>query len=340
MARPAAADPLPARQRRSWLRPAIGLVLTIVCAWLALRGVRLADVTLALSQTRSLPLLTALGLEVAIFWAIAVRWQRLFVAPHVPSLGRLFQALNIAQLANAMLPAKTGPLVRTFLIGEGQSEGIARTVTTIAGEKVVEGLSLMLVAAALVPFVPVASWLRVSTMVVAGLLLVAMVIMITLALRQGDASRWLDRLLGRWPRLRRLAQLSLAALAPWRHAPTVVALWAWSAVIWGLTILLNQLLLWALQVQVPPAASVAILVFSQVGIRLPSSPGSLGVLHYLSVVALSLFGVDKSLALSYGLLLHLVTYLPSMLLGLLFLARSGYSLRRLRQSADRQEWAA
>jgi uncharacterized membrane protein YbhN (UPF0104 family) len=79
-------------------------------------------------------------------------------------------------------------------------------------------------------------------------------------------------------------------------------------------------------------APVVILVVSQVGVRLPSSPGSIGVLHYLSVLALALFGVDKSTALSYGIILHLVIYLPASLFGLLFLAKSGYSLRRLRQA--------
>jgi hypothetical protein len=56
------------------------------------------------------------------------------------------------------------------------------------------------------------------------------------------------------------------------------------------------------------------------------------VFHYLSVVTLGLFGVEKELALSYGVLLHLVTYLPPSLLGVVYLGRSGYSLSQLRQS--------
>jgi hypothetical protein len=56
------------------------------------------------------------------------------------------------------------------------------------------------------------------------------------------------------------------------------------------------------------------------------------VFHYLSVVTLGLFGVERELALSYGVLLHLVTYLPPSLLGVLYLGRYGYSLSRLRQA--------
>jgi hypothetical protein len=102
--------------------------------------------------------------------------------------------------------------------------------------------------------------------------------------------------------------------------------------IWAMTVLLNQLLLWSLGIEVPLVAPLLLLVVLQVGVRVPSSPGSIGVFHYLSVLTLALFGVDKDLAFAYGVLLHLVTYLPPSLLGVVYLAKSGYSLRRLRQA--------
>ena len=73
---------------------------------------------------------------------------------------------------------------------------------------------------------------------------------------------------------------------------------------------------------------------------MPSSPGSIGVFHYLSVLTLGLFGVEHELALGYGVLLHLVTYLPPSLLGLVYLGRSGYSLSRLRQAVGTVPTAA
>ena len=99
----------------------------------------------------------------------------------------------------------------------------------------------------------------------------------------------------------------------------------------AVTVFLNQLLLWSLDIDVPLLAPLLLLVVLQIGVRVPSSPGSIGVLHYLSVLTLELFGVGRDLALSYGVLLHLVTYLPPSLLGIAYLAKSGYSLSRLRQ---------
>jgi len=194
----------------------------------------------------------------------------------------------------------------------------------------------LLIALAILPCLqstPLSGQLPWTAWLSAVLFLLVIGLMVWLAYRQQAVICRLERLLGRRPRLFGLARSALSALDVWRRGKVVLALWAWSIAIWAITVLLNQLILWSLDIRVPAAAPFVILVVSQVGVRLPSSPGSVGVLHYLSVLALSLFGVDKSTALGYGIILHLVIYLPASLLGLLFLAKSGYSLRKLRQAS-------
>src|SRR5690606_19557769 len=75
---------------RRWPRVALGLVLSAVCLWLAVRGVRPAEVAQALGQARLLPLVAAVVIEMANFWAIAARWQALCTPPDVPSRAQLF----------------------------------------------------------------------------------------------------------------------------------------------------------------------------------------------------------------------------------------------------------
>ena len=329
----------------SWLvRPAVrvafGLLFSAGCLFLALRSVQLDTLTSALGRARPLPLLLAVAVEILTFLAIAARWQRLFIPHPAPSLGRLFKILNIAQLANAVLPGKAGPLVRAYLAGQGTAGGVAFSLTTIVGEKVVEGMSLLLIGLSILPFLqpsPLSGQLPWTAWLSAALFLLALGVMAFLAVRRQAVISRLERLLGRWPKVLGLARSALSALDVWRRGRVVLSLWIWSIAIWAITVLLNQLILWSLEIQVPAMASVVILVVSQLGLRLPSSPGSVGVLHYLSVLALSLFGVDRSVALGYGIILHLVIYLPASLLGLLFLARSGYSLRKLQQASEEKE---
>ena len=319
-------------QWRSHLRTCLGVLLSLVFLALAFRDVQLHVVASTLSQVNLLLLAAAVAVEMATFWAIAARWQRFFTPRLPPSSARLFEILTIAQLVNGVLPAKLGPLVRAYLAGRGEGEGVAFALTTIVGEKLVEGLSLLMIGAALLPFVPLADWLRPATWVGAALLLTALVLVAWIAFKQEAAGRWLERILARWPRLLGAARSALAALDVWRDRRAILALAGWSVLIWVLTVLLNQLLLWSLGIDVPLVAPLLLLVVLQIGVRVPSSPGSIGVFHYLSVLALTLFGVEKDLAFSYGVLLHMVMYLPPSLLGIVYLVRSGYSLSRLRQA--------
>ena len=318
-------------RRQALLRTAFGLLLSLACLVLLLRGVDWRVVEATLADTQLLLLATAVGVELLTFLAIAARWQRLFLPHAAPTRGQLFAILNIAQLVNALLPAKLGPLVRAYLAGHGDADRVAFALTTVVGEKVLEGVSLLMIALGLLPFTPLADWLRSTVWISAVLLFLLLALLFVAASHRESIFMWTESWLSRWPRLLRLARSMLSALDVWQNGYAVLVLLGWSLFIWAVTVLLNQLLLWSLDIQVPPVAAVLLLVVLQIGVRVPSSPGSIGVFHYLSVVTLSLFGVDKSVALSYGVLLHLVTYLPASVLGIVFLARSGHSLGWLRQ---------
>jgi len=67
-------------------------------------------------------------------------------------------------------------------------------------------------------------------------------------------------------------------------------------------------------------------VVTTVGMLVPSSPGYVGVFHYLVTVALVPFGVPKDLALSFALVWHGVNYLTLCLSGLVALWLHGTSL--------------
>jgi uncharacterized membrane protein YbhN (UPF0104 family) len=97
----------------------------------------------------------------------------------------------------------------------------------------------------------------------------------------------------------------------------VLRLVLWTTSIWGLAILNNHFTLLALGIHLPITASMLILVGLQAGISLPAIPGTIGLFEYICVLALSLFGIDQSLALSYGILLHAIVLVPSTIAGMI-----------------------
>ena len=78
-------------------------------------------------------------------------------------------------------------------------------------------------------------------------------------------------------------------------------------------------------------AGITVLVLTCIGIALPAAPGFIGNYHYACVVALGLFGVGKDIALAYAILLHFLTLVVLIIMGVFFINVSklkvGFSLK-------------
>ena len=108
-----------------------------------------------------------------------------------------------------------------------------------------------------------------------------------------------------------------------RHAETIVeslriiGLWQGLVLmqagylgIWLALAGVNYAVLRALEIGAPVAAAFIVLIVLQVGTSVPSTPGKIGVFQYLTVLALAPFGVAREPALTYGVLLHVVGFVP------------------------------
>jgi uncharacterized membrane protein YbhN (UPF0104 family) len=85
-------------------------------------------------------------------------------------------------------------------------------------------------------------------------------------------------------------------------------------------------------------AASTVLVLTCLGIALPAAPGFIGNYHYACIVALGLFGVAKNTALAYAILIHFLTLVVLVAMGLFFMNVSklkvSFSLRSVIDSGQ------
>ena len=309
---------------RLWL----GLAFSVICIWLVLRGVDLGQLAHALRQVRLYLLFLALLSVVLTFLAKAARWRLLFAdsgAP-APPLGRAFAIICIGMLVNSFLPARLGEVVRAYLIGERGRKSYA--LGTIVVEKVADLVFLVVAVAILLTQHSLPPWLIEPARVTVLLMLVAVFVCLFLAWWDEPAMKLLALLSRMLPLkwrawLERQVRLGLTSLKVLRRPGLVLLLLSWSILVWMLGALTNYLVFLGMGLTLPASAALLLLVVLQAGVAVPSSPGRLGVFHYLTVLTLSLFAVGKEEALGYAVVLHLAVYLPMLILGLWYLWREG-----------------
>jgi uncharacterized membrane protein YbhN (UPF0104 family) len=173
-------------------------------------------------------------------------------------------------------------------------------------------------------------WLRLPAILSVGLLL-------ALSLVVGGGLRWREPFLDRlsrwttgWPL--RVSEALLDGLDVLRSYQAVWRLLGLSLVYWVAVMAVIGLVMQAIGLSLPFVSLLLLLFVLQIGVRLPSSPGSIGVFEYLGVVTLSVFGVDKTAALGAMLVLHVVFFLPPSLLGVGYLMWTSTGLGQLRRA--------
>jgi uncharacterized protein (TIRG00374 family) len=90
----------------------------------------------------------------------------------------------------------------------------------------------------------------------------------------------------------------------------------WSLLIWGFYGTVNYVLMKAIGINPTWTAAFFVLVVLQLGVAIPSSPGRIGVFHYLSVLALTVFAVDEAQAVSYAIMSHFISVILPIIVGL------------------------
>jgi uncharacterized membrane protein YbhN (UPF0104 family) len=120
----------------------------------------------------------------------------------------------------------------------------------------------------------------------------------------------------RWSaRLITFSEAALSGLRSLRDWRAGLMIWFLSVAILVSSIATNYVLFAALGISLSPVAAVFLLVVLRVGEAPPSLPGKVGLFQYLVIIALAAFGVDRTTALTYSLLLYGVAVLPVLLAG-------------------------
>jgi uncharacterized protein (TIRG00374 family) len=288
---------------------------------------------LANSRWQLLPLvLVPFAIDVSLR---TVRWHLLLARPPRPGYRMTFAYLVIGYLANNILPARLGELVRAHLLGTREGVGRSRALGSIAMER-----GLDVAAAALLGAVACAV-VGIHGAIVAGFLLIGLaagaVIGLVVVVPHATMRRLADAIAARMPAgslssaagvARRFLDALLDAATAWRVAAGL----ALSLAAWLATSALFAVTAAAVGVSLAPAGLVAVAVAANLGAALPSAPAGIGPFEFGVVVIATALGVDGPTAFAFGILSHVCTVVPVSVLGGYELGRVHWGLGSLREA--------
>ncbi len=327
------------RSLRFW----ISLVVSVVLIGLFLRATHPRELADALQAADYRWLIPGTAVLFVAIVARCIRWSVLMrpVAPMSPA--RLFPYAIIGYMANNLLPARAGEVVRAYVLGDREGVSKMGTFGTIAVERLFDGCTLVLMlltAGALVGFED--GRLRAIAVASTALFLAAVVGFYLLTLREERALRTIHYVL-RWlpdrfePQVETLAENLVRSLRSVHQPGPLFLVIVFSALAWTIEAGAYAVIGLGFDMDVSFAHYCLLLAAANLAIIVPTFFGGTGPFEWATRLVLIAAAVDPAVASAYAIVAHGVILIPTTVLGLILLWSFGVSFRRItRVEVDEQ----
>jgi glycosyltransferase 2 family protein len=265
----------------------------------------------------------------------AFRWKLLLEPVGRLSTLRATQGIYAGLFTNELVPLRFGELVRAFLVSRWMSSRFTAVLPSMVIERFLDALWLAVGIALAAFFVPLPKDLVEVGDALGGMALLAAFLFLWMVVRtkkeaectEHDSTapvrRWLQgfgsqlvsglRDIGISQRLYVAALLSVSMLAS-----QALALW---------------FMMLACRIDLSLGAATIVLLVVRLGTAIPNAPANVGSFQFFTVLALRLFGEDKTVAAGFSMVYFLALTVPLWILGLLAISRTGMSLSTIRLEA-------
>ncbi len=335
-----------------------GVLVSVLALGLLVLLVDRKDLAHALLSANYWYLAPAIVLYFAGQWFRALRWQYLLAPVSRISARRLYPVIIIGYMANNVLPARLGELVRAVYLSQREKEvSVPASIATLSVERLYDGLTLLAMGAVAAPILLAAglfseaSLAYQSTAVILMIAVIASFAVALVALTALATSRravnWLIAATVILPaRFRVMAAEvihgfveGLATLnSPRKHAILFLGslpVWLAEAGVYLIVAYSFNLDAWFDSFWLLAAAVLLVTVTSNLITAVPASIGGIGPFEVVAQQTLVALGIGAAVAAAYTVAVHLVAlWLPVNIAGLLLLLWHNLSLRRLTALPD------
>lgn len=320
------------------LRMTIGVVTSAAALFILARGIDMPLLLNALSTMNPLYLLPALLSTFVSYYFRAVRWRLILEPVRALPTPPLFSATIVGYMANNILPARLGELVRAHMLARREGIATSQVLATLVVDRLWDGFTVLLILVVTLVTMKLPAGMESvqrsmarGGYLVAALYVAALLVLMVMKRHADGISRIVGRAGSRLPgrageRCVALMESFVSGLSG--GSPTqMFRTFAVSCVVWVFALWPVDLILRSFGLVLPIPASMLILVFLVFAVMIPAAPGYLGTFHLACVYGLKAFRVENESAMSIAIVLHAINFLPVIIAGaaVLLLTRTSLS---------------
>jgi glycosyltransferase 2 family protein len=317
-----------------------GCLLSLVLVYLSIRGVDFGKVVEGFKAVKGGYVLLFLAIALFIQILRSVRWGMMLSPLENVDQWSLFAVSSVGFLAIMAMPARLGELARPYLITKKSQIRMSSAMGTIFVERIFDSIAILSIFGLLFFFIPsLPGWLITSGVLVLLITAFILAFMIIMIVKRETSLRMLAPFIERLPdkistKTNLLINHFIDGLQMIADMGLLFRVLFLSFLIWLINVLAIYSMFLAFGFHLTLTAAAVLMVILLIGIAIPTAPGFIGNWHYACILGLTMYGIDKAAALSFGVVYHFLSLGMAIVLGLIFLPFNRFSLADLKMQAS------
>jgi glycosyltransferase 2 family protein len=325
-------DRKPSRSSLIW-KAIPGYAIAVLCLIWVFHDVHIKELAGSIATIKWQWVAGAVVLDVFSYLCQGMRWRLLLHPIGRISTLQATQAIYAGLFVNEILPMRLGEILRIYLVSRRASARFAAVIPSILVERFFDAIWLALAFGTTVLVVPLPKYLVDSEEILGFTALAATILFIYLVFRKKKAGTADSKNAGPyWRPARWISNLLDKMAAGIRDIGRSRFLYSSFEI--SFLLLLGQILsYWFVMLAYGFELSfwhgAAVFLIVHIGTLIPSAPSNVGTYQFFTVVGLTLFGVNKTLATGFSVVVFLILTIPLWAIGLLVFTRLKLSLKKL-----------
>jgi glycosyltransferase 2 family protein len=314
----------------------IGLIISIVFLYLALRGLHIDQVWGSLQTANYWWLIPGILVYFMGVWVRAWRWHYLLRPLKSIPTKKMFPIVTIGYMGNNIYPARAGEVLRAVVLKNHEGVPISASLATIFIERVFDGVVMLGFVFLNLPELTRLNSdsgfignIRSLSLWGAAAFIGVLVIFLLAAAFPAASERIFEKVFIRFIPMRfrekvmGVTRRFLSGLESLRSPREALMVFFTSVVIWLFETAKYWFVMHAFPFQVSFFALMLMNGIVNLATTLPSAPGYVGTFDAPGIALLTAYGVPGEIAAGYTLVLHVALWLPITALGAYYFAREG-----------------
>jgi len=313
----------------------LGVLISVLFIWLALRGLRLEEFWGAIQKANYWWLLPGIAVYFVGVWVRAWRWHYLLGPIKKIPTRSMFPITTIGYMGNNIYPARAGEVLRAVILKRKEGVSVSASLATIIVERIFDGVVMLAFVFVNLPELAKLTGssgfvgnIQQVAVIGTGVFLGALGVFLLAAMFPQVTMKFVLRFIQLLPqrfhtRLISLSNRFLDGLASLRSPFNVLMVFFTSVIIWLLETGKYWFVMHAFDFSVSFFALMLMNGIVNLATTIPSAPGYIGTFDAPGIAVLTAYGVDQATAAGYTLTLHVALWLPITLLGAYYLAGEG-----------------